>query len=79
MGLPLKMKEYPIETKPGDSLKVRIEKLGEGATADYVYRIIRGEDRKALPPDKVALFKQELEQIAKMLDPEFLSKEFPEE
>jgi hypothetical protein len=78
MGLPLRIKEYTLTSKTGESLKVRIEKLGVGEKADIVYRIIRGEDRKSLPPDKVALYKEELEQLVKMLQEDFLKSEFPE-
>jgi hypothetical protein len=78
MGLPLRIKEYTLTSKTGESLKVRIEKLGAGEKADIVYRIIRGEDRKSLPPDKVALYKEELEQLVKMLQEDFLKAEFPE-
>jgi len=78
MGLPLRMKEYTLTSRTGESLKVRIEKLGVGEKADIVYRIIRGEDRKSLPPDKVALYKEELEQLVKMLQEDFLKAEFPE-
>lgn len=79
MGLPVQMKEYTIKSKIGDSLKVRIEKVGVGEKADIIYRIIRGEDRRLVEPDKVALYKEELKQIAEcLLDEEFLKKEFPE-
>jgi hypothetical protein len=78
MGLPLRIKEYTLTSRTGESLKVRIEKLGVGEKADIVYRIIRGEDRKSLPPDKVALYKEELEQLVKMLQEDFLKAEFPE-
>jgi len=78
MGLPLRMKEYTLTSRTGESLKVRIEKLGVGEKADIVYRIIRGEDRKSLQPDKVALYKEELEQLVKMLQEDFLKAEFPE-
>jgi hypothetical protein len=78
MGLPLRIKEYTLRSRTGESLKVRIEKLGVGEKADIVYRIIRGEDRKSLPPDKVALYKEELEQLVKMLQEDFLKAEFPE-
>jgi hypothetical protein len=78
MGLPLRIKEYTLTSRTGESLKVRIEKLGAGEKADIVYRIIRGEDRKSLPPDKVALYKEELEQLVKMLQEDFLKAEFPE-
>lgn len=78
MGLPVAMKEYPLKSKPGDSLKVRIEKIGEGEKTVFVYRIIRGEDRLSFPPDKVALFKEEVEQLIELVKEDFLKKEFPE-
>lgn len=78
MGLPIRIKEYPLKSKVGDSLKVRVEKIGAGATADILYRIIRGEDRKSLPPDKVVLYKEELEQLLNLIKEEFLKSEFPE-
>jgi|YelNatPaOPRAMG01_1025707.scaffolds.fasta_scaffold68317_2 hypothetical protein len=79
MGLPLRIKEYTIKSKIGDSLKIRIEKVGSGEKADILYRIIRGEDRKSLPPDKVVLYKEELEQLINFIKEDFLKKEFPEE
>ncbi|MGQ9469826.1 MAG: hypothetical protein ACUVTD_08445 [Nitrososphaerales archaeon] len=81
MGLPLQMKEYEIRSKIGDSLKVRIEKIGAGWDPErihIVYRIIRGEDRRNMDPDKVALYKEELEQLIEYLKEESLKKEFPE-
>jgi len=78
MGIPVEMKTYTIESKIGDSLKVRIEKIGKGGKTDILYRIIRGEDRRNLDPDKVVLFKEELEKIGEFLKEEFLKKEFPE-
>lgn len=78
MGIPLRMKEYALRSRIGDSLKVRIEKVGSGEKAHILYRIIRGEDRKSLPPDKVVLYKEELEQLVKLLSEEFLKAEFPE-
>jgi len=78
MGIPVEMKTYTIESKVGDSLKVRIEKIGRGGKTDILYRIIRGEDRRSLSPDKVVLFKEELQKISEFLNEEFLKKEFPE-
>lgn len=78
MGIPVEMKTYTIESKIGDSLKVRIEKIGKGGKTDILYRIIRGEDRRNLDPDKVVLFKEELEKIGEFLKEEFLKTEFPE-
>ncbi|MCP8307653.1 MAG: hypothetical protein H3Z53_06960 [archaeon] len=78
MGYPLQMKEYKIQSKIGDSLKVRIEKVGVGERADILYRIIRGEDRRNIDPDKVVLYKEELEKLIEFLKEDFLKKEFPE-
>lgn len=78
MGYPLHMKEYKIQSKIGDSLKVRIEKVGAGEGADILYRIIRGEDRRSMDPDKVVLYKEELEKLIEFLKGDFLKKEFPE-
>lgn len=78
MGIPVKMKTYRIESKVGDSLNVRIERVGKGSKLDTLYRIIRGEDRRLVDPDSVVLFKEELEQISEFLKEEFLTKEFPE-
>ncbi len=79
MGISLQMKEYQIQSKIGDSLKVRIEKVGGGEGADIIYRIIRGEDRRNLDADKVVLYKEELEKIIEFLKEDFLKKEFPDE
>ena len=78
MGFPLHIKEYKIQSKIVDSLKFRIEKVGAGAGADIHYRIIRGEDRRNMDPDKVVLFKEELEKLVEYLKEDFLKKEFPE-
>jgi hypothetical protein len=78
MAVPVKMKTYKIRSKIGDSLEVRIEKIGGGEKADLLYRIIRGEDRRIAAPDKVVLFREELEKLSKFLDEEFLKTEFPE-
>ena len=78
MGIPVKMKTYKIESKVGDSLNVRIERVGKGSKLDTLYRIIRGEDRRSLNPDKVVLFRDELKKISEFLKEEFLKKEFPE-
>jgi hypothetical protein len=82
MGIPLRMKEYEIKSKVGDSLKVRIEKLGAGWDREkihLIYRIIRGSDRRLHPPDSVPLYREELEQIVQcLMNEEFLKKEFPE-
>lgn len=78
MGLPVRIKEYQLKSKIGDCLKVRVEKIGVGETVDIIYRIIRGEDRKSLPPDRVVLYKEELEQLLNLIKEEFLKSEFPE-
>lgn len=78
MGFSLQMKEYKIRSKIGDSLKVRIEKVGGGPEADILYRIIRGEDRRNMEPDKVVLYKEELEKLIEYLKEDFLKQEFPE-
>ncbi|MCP8304400.1 MAG: hypothetical protein H3Z50_02890 [archaeon] len=78
MGVAFQMKTYTIQSKIGDSLKVRIEKVGAGEGADIIYRIIRGEDRRNLDPDKVMLYKEELEQLIEFLKDDFLKKEFPD-
>ncbi|MCP8322462.1 MAG: hypothetical protein H3Z52_16215 [archaeon] len=81
MGIPLKTKEFELKSKVGDSLKVRIEKLGAGwdrAKIHLIYRIIRGSDRRLHPPDSVALYAEELEQLIQCINEEFLKKEFPE-
>ncbi len=78
MGIPVNMKSFKIESKVGDSLNVRIERIGKGSKLDTLYRITRGEDRRLAPPDSVVLFKEELEQLSAFLKEEFLAKEFPE-
>jgi len=78
MGIPVEIKTYTIQSKIGDSLKVKIEKVGKGGKTDILYRIIRGEDRRNLDSDKVVLFKEELEKIGEFLKEDFLKKEFPE-
>lgn len=79
MGIPVEIKTYTIQSKIGDSLKVRIEKVGKGGKTDILYRIIRGEDRRNLESDKVVLFKEELEKIGEFLKEDFLKQEFPEQ
>lgn len=78
MGIPLNTKTFGIKSEIGDSLEVRIEKMGVGEQAEILYRIIRGKDRRIAPPDKVVLFKSELEKLNEFLKDEFLKKEFPE-
>lgn len=81
MGVPLYMKEFEIKSRIGDSLKVRVEKVGAGWDREkihLIFRIIRGSDRRLHPPDSVALYVDELEQIVNCLNEEFLKKEFPE-
>jgi hypothetical protein len=78
MGIPVNMKSFKIESKVGDSLNIRIERIGKGSKLDTLYRITRGEDRRLAPPDSVVLFKEELEQISEFLKEEVLTKEFPE-
>jgi hypothetical protein len=78
MGVPINMKTYKIKSKIGDPLEVRIEKIGGGQKAAILYRIIRGKDRRIAVPDKVVLFREELEQLSKFLNKEFLMTEFPE-
>jgi hypothetical protein len=75
------MKEFEIKSRIGDSLKVRVEKVGAGWDREkihLIFRIIRGSDRRLYPPDSVALYVDELEQIVNCLNEEFLKKEFPE-
>jgi len=79
MGIPVEIKTYTIQSKIGDSLKVKIEKVGKGGKTDILYRIIRGEDRRNLESDKVVLFKEELEKIGEFLKEDFLKQEFPEQ
>jgi len=79
MGIPVEIKTYTIQSKIGDSLTVRIEKVGKGGKTDFLYRIIRGEDRRNLESDKVVLFKEELEKIGEFLKEDFLKQEFPEQ
>lgn len=79
MGIPVEIKTYTIQSKIGDSLKVKIEKVGKGGKTDFLYRIIRGEDRRNLESDKVVLFKEELEKIGEFLKEDFLKQEFPEQ
>jgi hypothetical protein len=78
MGIPLYTKTFKIESKIGDGLEVRIEKLGSGEQAEILYRIIRGEDRRIASSDKVVLFKSELEKIIEFLEEAFLRREFPD-
>jgi hypothetical protein len=78
MGIPIYMKTFKIKSKIGDSLEVRIEKMGIGEQAEILYRIIRGKDRRIAAPDKVVLFKGELEKLSEFLKEEFLKKELPE-
>ncbi|MEM2872541.1 MAG: hypothetical protein QXD82_00025 [Nitrososphaerales archaeon] len=81
MGVPVRMKEFEIKSRIGDSLKVRVEKVGAGWDREkihLIFRIIRGSDRRLHPPDSVALYVDELEQIVNCLNEEFLKKEFPE-
>ncbi len=81
MGIPVHMKEFEIKSRIGDSLKVRVEKVGAGWDREkihLIFRIIRGSDRRLHPPDSVALYVDELEQIVNCLNEEFLKKEFPE-
>lgn len=81
MGVPVHMKEFEIKSRIGDSLKVRVEKVGAGWDREkihLIFRIIRGSDRRLHPPDSVALYVDELEQIVNCLNEEFLKKEFPE-
>ena len=78
MGMPIRKKTYELKSKIGDSLEVRIEKVGAGEKTAILYRIIRGKDRRVAAPDKVVLFKEELEELAGFLKEEFLNREFPE-
>ncbi len=78
MGMPIRKKTYEIKSKIGDSLEVRIEKVGNGEKADILYRITRGKDRRVVAPDRVVLFREELEELSQFLKKEFLSREFPE-
>jgi len=79
MGMPVRKKTYELKSKVGDGLEVRIEKVGAGEKIDILYRITRGKHRRVASPDKVVLFKEELEELRGFLDKEFLIKEFPEE
>jgi hypothetical protein len=78
MGIPVYTKTFKIKSKIGDSLEVRIEKMGVGEQAEILYRIIRGKDRRIAAPDKVVLFKGELEKLSEFLKEAFLRREFPE-
>jgi len=78
MGIPIYTRTIKIKSEIGDSLEVRIEKLGLGEQAEFLYRIIRGKDRKIADSDKVVLFKSELEKISNFLEEVFLGREFPE-
>jgi len=78
MGMPIKMKTYEIKSKIGDSLKVRIEKVGMGEKSDILYRITRGGDRRIADSDKVVLFREELEELIEFLKEDFINREFPE-
>ncbi|NIO36364.1 hypothetical protein GTO27_01530 [Candidatus Bathyarchaeota archaeon] len=78
MGIPIKRKIYQIKSKTGDSLEVKIEKVGAGEKADILYRITRGKDRRVAAPDKVVLFREELEELSRYLGGKFLNREFPE-
>jgi hypothetical protein len=78
MGIPIYTRTLKIESEIGDSLEVRIEKLGLGEQAEFLFRIVRGKDRKIAAADEVVLFKGELEKISKFLEEGFLGREFPE-
>jgi hypothetical protein len=78
MGIPIHTKTFKIKSKIGDSLEVRIEKLGLGEQAEILYRIIRGKDRRIAKSDKIVLFKGEIEKISEFLEEAFLRREFPE-
>jgi len=78
MGIPIYTKTFKIKSKIGDSLEVRIEKLGLGEQAEILYRIIRGKDRRIARSDRIVLFKGELEKISEFLEETFLRREFPD-
>ncbi len=78
MGIPTRKKTFEIKSKTGDSLEVRIEKIGAGEKTDILYRITRGRDRRIAAPDKVVLFREELKELSRFLEEEFLNQEFPE-
>ena len=78
MGMPIRSKTFEIKSKIADALEVSIEKVGTGEKADILYRISRGKDRRVAAPDEVVLFREELEELARFLKDEFLSREFPE-
>ena len=78
MGIPIQTKTFKIKSKIGDGLEVRIEKTGIGEQADILYRITRGKDRRIGAPDKIVLFKGELEKLSEFLKESFLRREFPE-
>ncbi len=78
MGMPIKKRTYELKSKIGDRLEVRIEKVGTGEKADIIYRITRGKDRRVAAPDRVVLFREELEQLSGFLKEEFLNREYPE-
>ena len=78
VGMSIKKKTYEIRSKTGDSLEVRIEKVGIGEKADIIYRITRGNDRPVAAPDSVVLFREELEELSGFLNEKFLDREFPE-
>ena len=44
MGMLIKKKTYEVKSNIGDSLEVRIEKVGIGEKADMFYRITRGKE-----------------------------------
>ena len=77
------MKSYEIKSKTGDKLTLRVELVGRGKALDILFRITRGEDYLTAQPHQVVLWKEEAEEIAKLLtekllDAETLKKEFPE-
>ncbi|UCB60314.1 MAG: hypothetical protein JSW72_09470 [Candidatus Bathyarchaeota archaeon] len=74
--MPVKKKTYDIKSRIGDSLEVRVEKVGTGEKADILYRITRGKDRRVAAPDTVVLFKAELEELSGLLKEDFLKREF---
>lgn len=78
MGMPMRSKTFEIKSKIGDALEVTIEKVGTGEKVDILYRISRGKDRRVAAPDEVVLFREELEELSRLLKDEFLNREFPE-
>jgi len=72
--MPTKKKTYEIKSEIGNSLDVRIEKVGTGEKAGILYRLTCGKDRRVAAPDRLMLFKEELEELSEFLKEEFLRR-----